>query len=142
MREKVLVIDDDTELLDLAETWLQNTGYRPFTAGDGIEGLQRVYSSRPDLILLDINMPRMDGWEVCRRIRDMCDIPIIMTSVNGQEADKLRAFGLGVDDYVTKPFNFPELMARVEAVLRRSGAASKQDDSNGTFHNEEIDIDW
>ena len=142
MKEKILVIDDDTELLDLAETWLQNTGYEPFTAGDGIEGLQRVYSSRPDLILLDINMPRMDGWEVCRRIRDMCDIPIIMTSVNGQEADKLRAFGLGVDDYVTKPFNFSELMARVEAVLRRSGAASNQDDSNSTFHNEEIDIDW
>ena len=142
MKEKVLMIDDDSDLLGLAETWLRNAGFEPFIAKDGIEGLQRVYSSRPDLILLDINMPRMDGWEVCHRIREMCDIPIIMVSINGQGADVIRAFSLGVDDYVTKPFNFSELMARVQAVLRRSGTASRQDDGNSSFHNEEIDIDW
>ena len=142
MKEKVLVIDDDAELLDLTETWLRNAGYEPFTANDGLEGLQRVYSCRPNLILLDINMPRMDGWEVCRRVREMCNVPIIMVSVNGQGADVLRAFGLGVDDYVTKPFHYPELVARVQAVLRRAGADRSQDDGNNSFHNEEIDIDW
>lgn len=142
MKEKVLMIDDDSDLLSLAETWLRNAGYEPFTARDGMEGLQRIYSSRPNLVLLDINMPRMDGWEFCYRVREMCNIPIIMVSVNSQGADVLRAFSLGVDDYVAKPFHFPELVARVQAVLRRCGTAHEDDDNNNTFHNEEIDIDW
>ena len=141
MKEKVLVVDDDAELLSLTETWLRNTGYEPLTARDGVEGVQLVYSGRPDLVLLDVRMPRMDGWEVCRRIREMCDIPIIMVSVNGQKADLLRGFSLGVDDYITKPFHFPELVARVQSVLRRY-AASRQRDDTATFHNEEIDLDW
>jgi len=142
MKEKVLMIDDDSDLLSLAETWLRNAGYEPFTARDGVEGLQRIYSSRPNLVLLDINMPRMDGWEFCHRVREMCDIPIIMVSVNSQGADVLRAFSLGIDDYVTKPFHFPELVARVQAVLRRCGTVYEDDDNNDTFNNEEIDIDW
>jgi two-component system KDP operon response regulator KdpE len=141
MQEKILMIDDDTELLGLAQTWLQNAGYEPIIAEDGIEGLRQVYSDRPNLVLVDICMARMDGWEVCRRIREMCDMPIIIVSVNGEKADLLRGFNLGVDDYITKPFNFPELIARVQAVLRRAGA-DWQEDSNNTFHNEEIDIDW
>jgi len=141
MQEKILMIDDDTELLGLAQTWLQNAGYEPIIAEDGIEGLRQVYSDRPNLVLVDICMARMDGWEVCRRIREMCDMPIIIVSVNGEKADLLRGFNLGVDDYITKPFNFPELIARVQAVLRRAGADWQQD-SNNTFHNEEIDIDW
>ena len=142
MKEKILMIDDDSELLGLTETWLRNAGYDTFTAKDGIEGMQRIYSCRPSLVLLDIHMPRMDGWEVCHRIREMCDTPIIMVSVNGQGADVLRAFGLGVDDYMTKPFNFHELVARVQAVLRRVSAVTDQDDTSNTFHNEDIDIDW
>ncbi len=142
MKEKVLVVDDDEEFLGLTETWLRKSGYEPFVARDGVEGLQKVYATRPNLILLDINMPRLDGWEVCRRVREMCDIPVIMLSVNGQEADVVRAFGLGVDDYITKPFHYPELIARVQAVLRRSARLDDQDDANSTFHNEEIDIDW
>jgi len=141
MQEKILMIDDDTELLGLAQTWLQNAGYEPIIAEDGIEGLRQVYSDRPNLVLVDICMARMDGWEVCRRIREMCDMPIIIVSVNGEKADLLRGFNLGVDDYITKPFNFPELIARVQVVLRRVGADWQQD-SNNTFHNEEIDIDW
>ncbi|MCK4242141.1 MAG: response regulator transcription factor, partial [Dehalococcoidia bacterium] len=141
MQEKILMIDDDTELLGLAQTWLQNAGYEPIIAEDGIEGLRQVYSDRPNLVLVDICMARMDGWEVCRRIREMCDMPIIIVSVNGEKADLLRGFNLGVDDYITKPFSFPELIARVQAVLRRAGATWQQDNNN-TFHNEEIDIDW
>ena len=132
MTEKILVIDDDTELLGLAQTWLRNAGYEPLIAEDGIEGLRQVYSARPSLVLVDIQMARMDGWEVCRRIRDMSDMPVIIVSVNGEKADLLRGFNLGVYDYITKPFHFPELIARVQAVLRRSSATWQQD-NNSTF---------
>jgi len=143
VKEKILMIDDDPELLSLAQTWLRNAGYEPFIAEDGLEGLRQVYSARPHLALVDINMARMEGWEVCRRIREMCDMPIIIVSVNGEKSDLLRGFNLGIDDYVTKPFHFPELLARVQAVLRRSSANWQQDqDDNNAFHNEEIDIDW
>lgn len=142
MREKVLVVDDDAELLGLAETWLRNTGYQPIVARDGTEGVQMVYASRPDLVLLDVRMPRMDGWEACRRIREMCDVPIIMVSVNASQADRLRGFSLGVDDYVTKPFHFPELVARVQSVLRRSVTGTQREKEDDSFHNDEIDVNW
>lgn len=141
MREKILVIDDDFNFLELTRTWLQNAQYEVLTAADGIEGLRRVYSGRPNLVLLDANMPKMDGWEVCRRIRDMSDIPVIMVTVNGRKADLLRGFNLGADDYVTKPVDFSELMARVQAVLRRVDPAM-QGDGPSTFHDDEIDVDW
>jgi DNA-binding response OmpR family regulator len=141
MREKVLMIDDDVELLGLTQMWLQNAGYDAVTAEDGSTGLRRVYSSRPDLVLLDVNMPRLDGWEVCRRIRDMSDIPVIMVTINGQRADRLKGFNLGADDYITKPFDFPEMVARVGAVLRRTGTA-RQQDKKGTFHYGDLEIDW
>lgn len=141
MREKILMIDDDIELLGLTQMWLQNAGYDAVTAEDGAAGLRRVYSSRPDLVLLDVNMPRLDGWEVCRRIRDMSDIPVIMVTINGQKADRLKGFNLGADDYITKPFDFPEMIARVGAVLRRSGT-SRQRDKRGTFRQGEMELDW
>jgi two-component system KDP operon response regulator KdpE len=141
MRERVVVIDDDVELLELAWTWLDNAGYEALTAENGIEGLRRVYSSRPDLVLLDANMPRMDGWEVCRRIRDMTSVPIIMVTVNSQTRDLLMGFDLGADDYVTKPVDFNELMARVQAVLRRSQLVA-QDEKSTIFHGGELEIDW
>jgi len=141
MKEKVLVIDDDVEFLSLTQTWLMNAGYEALTAEDGITGLRRVYSSRPNLVLLDANMPGMDGWEVCRRIRDMSELPVIMVTVNGQTSDLLRGFDLGVDDYITKPVDFAELIARVRAVLRRSDIAM-QEDGPSTFNNDELEIDW
>jgi two-component system KDP operon response regulator KdpE len=141
MKEKILVIDDDVEYLNLTSTWLQNAGYEVISAADGIEGLRRIYSSRPDLVLLDANIPKMDGWEVCRRIRDMSDIPVLMVTVNGQKADRLKGFTLGADDYLIKPIDFHELIARVQAVLRRSGS-SGQDDKPSTFSNGDIEIDW
>ena len=141
MKERVLYIDDDPDLLNLAQTWLRNAGYDACTAKDGSEGLKQLYFYRPDLVLLDIGMPRMDGWEVCRRIREMCELPIIMVSVNGQKSDLVKAFNLGVDDYITKPIHFPELVARVQAVLRRHSVDAKQDEK-AVFHNEEIDLEW
>jgi len=141
MKEKVLVIDDDVEFLSLTQTWLMNAGYEALTAEDGITGLRRIYSSRPNLVLLDANMPKMDGWEVCRRIRDMSELPVIMVTVNGQAHDLLRGFDLGVDDYITKPVDFAELIARVRAVLRRSDVAM-QEDGPTTFNNDELEVDW
>ena len=140
MKERILVIDDDVEFLELTQRWLQNAGYEALTAEDGIEGLRRLYSSRPNLVLLDANMPRMDGWEVCHRIRDITEVPIIMVTVNGQRRDLLRGFNLGADDYITKPLDFSELMARVRAVLRRSDSAT-QDEGPSTFHDGELEIE-
>jgi DNA-binding response OmpR family regulator len=141
MRAKILVIEDDVEFLNLTQTWLQNAGYEVITAQDGSEGLRRIYSGRPNLVLLDANIPKMDGWEVCRRIRDMSDIPVLMVTVNGQKADRLKGFVLGADDYITKPVDFPELIARVQAVLRRSNSATP-DEGPSTFHNGEIEVEW
>jgi len=141
MREKILVVDDDPEFLDLSQTWLKNAGYDVLTAEDGVEGMRRVFSSRPQLVLLDANMPKMDGWEVCRRIRDMSDIPVLMVTVNGQKDDRLKGFNNGADDYITKPVEFPELVARVQAVLRRA-SLSTHEDVPDTFDNGEIEIDW
>ena len=143
VQEKILVIGNDTELVSLAQNWLGNAGYEPLIAKDASEGLRRVYNDHPDVVLVDVDIhrARMDGWEICRRIREMGNIPIIIVSVNGEKPDLLRGFNLGVDDYVTKPIYFPELIARMQAVLRRSGA-TWQPDNHNAFHSEEIDVDW
>jgi two-component system KDP operon response regulator KdpE len=121
MPRKVLLIDDDVSILELLGRYLDNAGYEVITAGNGVQGLQQLYHQQPDIVVLDVMMPRMDGWETCRRIREMTDVPIIMLTVKGEEPDKLKAFRLGVDDYVTKPFSFAELTARIRAVLQRAG---------------------
>jgi len=141
MREKILLIEDDIEFLNLTRTWLHNAGYEVFTAGDGVEGMRRVFSSRPDIVVLDANIPKMDGWEVCRRIRDMSDIPILMVTVNGQKSDKLKGFTMGADDYLPKPVDFHELIARVQAILRRTRTTTR-DNKPSTFNNGDIEIDW
>ena len=141
MKGKILLIEDDTEFSNLTRIWLKNAGYEVFTAQDGVEGMRRVYSNRPNLVLLDANIPKMDGWEVCRRIRDMSDIPVMMVTVNNKKADKLRGFNLGADDYVTKPVDFRELIARIQAILRRTNHANIENEPSN-FHNGEIEIEW
>src|SRR3990172_2264748 len=116
----ILLIDDDKNLLELFSSHLEAVGYRPLTARDGATGLRLATESRPDLVVLDVMMPGMDGWEVCERLREKSSIPIIMLTAKSDEIDKLRGFRLGVDDYVTKPFSFAELTARVGAVLVRA----------------------
>ena len=117
---KLLIIDDDAKLVQALELYLSKAGYEVITAADGLEGLQEVYAHRPDLIILDIMMPKMDGWKACRRIREVSDVPIIMLTARGQEYDKVKGLKQGADDYVAKPFGLKELAARVEAVLRRT----------------------
>jgi len=141
MKEKILVIDDDTEFLELTRVWLQNAAFDVFVAADGIQGLKNLYTIRPNLVLLDVNMPEIDGWEVCRRIRYMCDTPVLMVTVNGQKADLLRGFGLGADDYLVKPVHFKEVVARIRAILKRVNL-SEGDYLPESFHNGEIEVNW
>jgi DNA-binding response OmpR family regulator len=116
----ILLIDDDKTLLELLSDHLETAGYHPVVASDGPGGLRLADQTPPDLVVLDVMMPGMDGWEACRRLRENSTVPIIMLTAKGEEIDKLRGFRLGVDDYVTKPFSFAELVARVGAVLART----------------------
>jgi DNA-binding response OmpR family regulator len=118
--ETILLIDDDQTLLELLTGHLETAGYHPLAVRDGPSGLRLAAEAGPDLIVVDVMMPGMDGWEVCRRLRQQSNVPIIMLTAKGEEIDKLRGFRLGVDDYVTKPFSFAELTARVGAVLARA----------------------
>lgn len=133
--EKILIIDDDTTLLDLLGEHLTAAGYETGRAESGAEGLALVETAEPDLVVLDVMMPGMDGWEVCRRLRRLSDVPIIFLTAKDEEMDKLRGFRLGVDDYVTKPFSFAELTARIGAVLARTkGTTSRQGVLSGDLH--------
>src|SRR5581483_6875105 len=120
----VLVIDDDKTLLRLLQEALAKAGYQVILASNGIDGLQELYARQPDLVILDVMMPRMDGWETLTRIRQISRVPVIMLTAKDAEQEKVRGFSLGVDDYVTKPFSFAELVARAGAVLRRSRTAA------------------
>ena len=122
---KVLVVDDDTNICDLLKIYLENEGYETVTAYDGIKALSAFKIYEPDLVLLDIMMPRKDGWQVCREIRQYSKVPIIMLTAKGDERDELQGFQLGVDEYITKPFSPKILVARVEAVLRRTNQAEE-----------------
>lgn len=117
---KLLIIDDDDKLVEAIELYLKRAGYDIITAADGLQGMQQMYGQRPDLIVLDVMLPKMDGWEACQRIREISNVPIIMLTARGQETDKVMGLKLGADDYVAKPFSLKELEARVEAVLRRT----------------------
>ncbi len=123
-RQAVLLIDDDATLVELVADHLRQAGYQVVTAPDGPTGLRLAAEAVPDLAVLDVMMPAMDGWEVCERLRAQAPLPIILLTAKSEEIDKLRGFRLGVDDYVTKPFSFAELVARVGAVLARSERAA------------------
>ena len=124
MTETILMIDDDIALLRLAELNLTRAGYRFVSAQHGIAGLQALEREHPSLVLLDVSMPKLDGWETCRLIREVSDVPIVMLTGRDEEADKARGLDLGADDYLTKPFGFVELEARIRAVLRRADMPS------------------
>ena len=121
LKEKVLVIDDDKNICELVSLYLLKEGYEVFTAFNGVDGLEKFKSVNPDIIILDIMMPGMDGWEVCRTIKKKYTTPILMLSAKGETFDKVLGLELGADDYIVKPFDSKELVARLKAVLRRSG---------------------
>ncbi|MBM3127725.1 MAG: response regulator transcription factor [Chloroflexi bacterium] len=120
---RILVVDDDKTLVRLLREALSKADYDVITASNGIDALQELYAKQPDLILLDVMMPRMDGWETAQRVRQMSAVPIVMLTAKDEESDKLKGFAAGVDDYVTKPFSFAEIVARVGAVLHRARQA-------------------
>jgi DNA-binding response OmpR family regulator len=124
-RASILVIDDDAGMRELLRAMLERAGYGVTTANDGRAGLRRAYSLRPDLIILDVSMPELDGWEALDRIRDLSDVPVALLTGRTGESDKVRGLRGGADDYVTKPFGRQELLARVEALLRRSAGRSE-----------------
>src|SRR6266545_1732953 len=117
---KALVVDDDVDLLDLTTYALRREGYTVLPAVDGAHALQRFENEAPDIILLDANLPRLNGFEVCRRIRQQSETPIIMLTARDDEEDVVRSLQLGADDYVTKPFSAKQLAARMKAILRRA----------------------
>jgi two-component system KDP operon response regulator KdpE len=121
MSEKILVVDDEPRVVRLVSEVLQAVGYQVIAAAGGEPAIEMVALEQPDLVLLDILLPRgPDGYEVCRRIREFSEVPVIMLTAKAQETDVLRGFGVGADDYLTKPFSAKELVARVKAVLRRT----------------------
>jgi len=121
---KILLIDDDPSLPGMVRQALEQVGHELRTAGDGLEGLKALYQWRPDLVILDITMPRMDGWETCERIREVADIPIMMLTGMTGAGNEMRGLRDGADLYMTKPFALSVLVARVEALLRRSHMAT------------------
>src|SRR4051794_20794948 len=123
MAAKILLIEDEERLAGHVRLWLEQMGYECAWCSSGTEGLAKAAEWRPDLVLLDLSLPGMDGWEVCRRLRQAGAVAIIMVTARGEEVDRVRGLRMGADDYVVKPFSLPELIARVEAVLRRSGSA-------------------
>lgn len=123
-KKRILVVDDDTAILRLLSTNLKARGYDVLTATDGEEALEAVQKEYIDLIILDIMMPKVDGVQVCRHIREWSDIPIIILSARGDENDKVKCLELGADDYLTKPFGISELMARINTAFRHRGDAS------------------
>ena len=121
--KKILIVDDDPDTVKMLNSYLRELGYTMLAAASAIEGLRTLFNERPNLILLDVVMPGMDGWEMAARVRELSDVPMIMVTAKDSEVDKLRGFNLGIDDYVTKPFSLMELSARVEAVLNRAEKA-------------------
>ena len=139
MDTKILVVDDDSNISELLKVYFTNEGYEVKTASDGVEGISYFKMYEPDIVLLDIMLPKKDGWQVCREIREMSSKPIIMITAKGEVFDKVLGLELGADDFLVKPFDMKELSARVKAVLRRYQAHNNQDDDEVVkFENIEI----
>ena len=127
---KILVVDDEALLVKGIRFNLQNEGYEVITGSNGVEAVNAAMKDQPDLIVLDVMMPEMDGLTACAKIREFSDVPIILLTAKIDDMDKLMGFDHGADDYLTKPFNILELKARIRAMLRRSGSSAKQTQSN------------
>jgi len=142
MAISVLIVEDDRNIQELLQLYLEKEGYAVTVASDGGQGLAKFRAIKPDLVLLDVMMPFMDGWAVCKAIRADSQTPIIMLTAKGETDDKVTGLKSGADDYVTKPFEMKELLARIEAVLRRTGATPAQESARRlSFDKMTIDMD-
>ena len=138
---KILVVDDEELLVKGIRFNLQNEGYEVITGSNGLEAVKQVQEQQPDLVVLDVMMPEMDGLTACGKIREFSDVPIIMLTAKTDDMDKLLGFDHGVDDYLTKPFNILELKARIRALLRRSGVNSGSNANTLTIGSITLDLD-
>ncbi|GAB6138472.1 response regulator transcription factor [Halanaerobaculum tunisiense] len=137
MQPKILVVDDDQNICKLINIYLQREDYQVITATDGQMALDKYYECNPQLVVLDIMLPELDGWQVCKKIREDSNVPILMLTAKGEKQEKIKGLEIGADDYVTKPFEPEELVARVKVILRRTDIS--QDKEVLTFPNLQID---
>ena len=142
MAISVLIVEDDRNIAELLQMYLEKEGYAVTIAADGGQGLQKFRAIKPDLVLLDVMMPVMDGWTVCKNIRVEAQTPVIMLTAKGETDDKVTGLKTGADDYITKPFEMKEVLARIEAVLRRSsGVAAEKKARRLVYEKLIIDMD-
>jgi len=125
----VLVVDDDSDIRGLVRELLERAGHDVLDAPDGNEGLRLFYARQPDLVILDVSMPGLEGWDVLERMRELSDVPVVMLTARAEELDKVRGLRAGADDYITKPFGRQELLARVDAALRRTPSGGESQDT-------------
>ncbi len=138
---RVLVVDDEQRILNFLSSKLRASGYEVLTAGNGMEALEQVQAQEPDLVVLDVMMPKMDGFETLKELRSFSSVPVIILSAKGSNADKVKGLDLGADDYLAKPFSPDELIARIEAVKRRLSSAQKRK-SHEQFSSGDLTIDF
>jgi DNA-binding response OmpR family regulator len=138
---RVLVVDDDDDIRNLVRTLLERTGAVVRDAPNGREGLREFHGWRPDLVILDVNMPELDGWTVLERIRDMSEVPVLMLTARGEELERVRGLQAGADDYVVKPFGKQELVARVQALVRRAARGGSEQEADA-YSDAYLSIDW
>lgn len=138
--EKILIVDDDTNICELLKLYIEKEGFSAVVANDGLTAVKLNDSEKPDLILLDIMLPGLDGWQVCREIRKTSNVPIILVTAKGEVFDKVLGLELGADDYVTKPFDTKEIIARIKAVLRRSAKDTDSDIKEVYYDNLKINL--
>ncbi len=141
MGKKVLIVDDEKNIVDILKFNLRKEGFETIEAYDGEEGLEMALNENPDLVILDVMLPKMDGFEVCRKVRQSSSVPILMLTAKEEEVDKVLGLELGADDYITKPFSTRELMARVKANLRRHAAGGSSGSSSNIIKCGSLEID-
>jgi two-component system, OmpR family, alkaline phosphatase synthesis response regulator PhoP len=139
--ELILVVDDEPHIVELAKLYLERDGFRVISVGDGRSAVDRAAKDQPALMVLDLMLPELDGYEVCKQVRAKSDMPIIMVTARDDDIDKIIGLELGADDYLTKPFNPRELVARVKAILRRTGAPRGRKGEDGPIHVGDVTID-
>ncbi|MFY9198767.1 MAG: response regulator transcription factor [Acutalibacteraceae bacterium] len=138
--EKILVVDDDINICELLRLYLEKEGYTVVIANDGDAAVTTFHEQKPDLVVLDIMLPKLDGWQVCREIRKTSDKPIIMVTAKGETFDKVLGLELGADDYVVKPFDAKEIIARIKAVLRRTSSVTEVESRQVEFDGLSINL--